>query len=268
MSRTAVTISESASVALISPSVLKTVLLPTCSPGKIIHIADSTGQASNMPIWISSAGTGITIVGSPVGPGNLPIINRNYGSMTFLAGNGGNTWFTLMNEGGNTAFTSLSTTNATITNLTVTGSVSFPQMFKMCSLGMTNGLVTGTSPWTPIYPQIAITISSGSFLTAMPDLNTYRVDEGGIFSISMYTGSQFADYVDSTAWVDVLDSSSNLVIRSPAAASARFGAGGITWTCSVTSMSFFEFGFSFSDTSLTISETNNKYTNWTVQKIS
>ena len=99
MSRTGVTISESASVALVDPNGIdKTIILPTAATGKFIYVADATGKAQANPIFISTNGVGYSIVGAILGPGGMPVINRNYGAMGFLAN--GNNWYTIISEGG------------------------------------------------------------------------------------------------------------------------------------------------------------------------
>ena len=91
MSRTGVSISESASVALVDPNGTdKTIILPTAATGKFIYVADATGKAQANPIWISTNGTGLSIVGAILGPGGMPVINRNYGAIGLLAN--GNNW--------------------------------------------------------------------------------------------------------------------------------------------------------------------------------
>ena len=105
------------SAALIDTSVVfKTVLLPTPTAGKFIYVADSNGSAQNSSIWISTNGTGLSIVGSIMGPGGMPVINRNYGAMAFLAN--GNNWYTIINEGGIDSFATIFTSSIVTSSFT------------------------------------------------------------------------------------------------------------------------------------------------------
>ena len=117
MSRTVVTIGESASAALIdTSSLLKTVLLPNATAGKFIYVADSNGNAQTNNIWISTNGVGLSVVGSIMGPGGMPVINRNYGAMGFLAN--GNNWYTIISEGGIDSFAQIFTSSITTSSFT------------------------------------------------------------------------------------------------------------------------------------------------------
>ena len=120
---TVVTIADSSSAALIdtvNSTQPKTVLLPTPSPGKFIYVADCNGSAQTNTIWISTNGVGLSITGAVFGPGGMPMINRNYGAMAFLAN--GTNWYTIINEGGLDTFANVYTSSvftSSIQSLTV-----------------------------------------------------------------------------------------------------------------------------------------------------
>jgi hypothetical protein len=144
---TTVTIADSSSAALIdtvNSSQPKTVLLPTPSPGKFIYVSDCNGNAQNNTIWISTQGTGLSIVGAVFGPGGMPMINRNYGAMAFLAN--GTNWYTIINEGGLDTFANVYTSSvftSSITSLNVSTTTIWAQTLNLAGgFSPTGGVTT------------------------------------------------------------------------------------------------------------------------------
>ena len=123
------TIAATASVALISSmnvtNVIKQVNLPAWTPGKFIYVMDQNGGATASPFAIATGsystiivGTAATIIYQGGGGGaasTFPAgINRNFGSMAFVAG--GTTtvsatptqyWYCVVNEGGQDIFANI-----------------------------------------------------------------------------------------------------------------------------------------------------------------
>jgi fibronectin-binding autotransporter adhesin len=183
MSRTVVTIGDSASAALIDTSVVfKTVLLPTPTAGKFIYVADSNGFAQNSSIWISTNGTGLSIVGSVMGPGGMPVINRNYGAMAFLAN--GNNWYTIINEGGIDSFATIYTSSI------ITSSFTSQNVSTTTIWAQTLNLAGGFSPTGGITTVNVSTntLSTGNVYTAA--LSSLSISNAGnISTVSLNVGS-------------------------------------------------------------------------------
>ena len=180
--RTVVTIQDSASAALIDTSlVFKTVVLPTATPGRFIYVADSNGFAQNSTVWISTGGTGLSIVGAVLGPGGMPVINRNYGAMAFLAN--GNSWYTIISEGGIDSFATIYTSSivtSSFTSQNVSTTTIWAQTLNLAgSFSPTGGVAT---------TNVSANTISTNLITAC-NVSTNSISTNNAYVTTLYAGA-------------------------------------------------------------------------------
>ena len=186
-----VTIGDSASAALIDTvtgTQPKTVLLPTPSPGKFIYIADCNGSAEANTLWISTNGVGLSIKGAGYGPGGMPMINRNYGAMAFLAN--GTNWYTIINEGGLDTFANVLTSSvftSSLQSLTVSTTTIWAQTLNLAGgFSPTGGVTTANISANTISTN---TLGTGS-ISNSGVISTLGLNVGALSSINISTLGQ------------------------------------------------------------------------------
>lgn len=287
MSRLAVQISETATVALINTTAGqndKTVVLPACRSGKIIYIADQSGNASSKPVWISSSGVGASIIGSPIfGPSNLPVINQNFGAMGFVAS--GTNWFTLFNTGGTSEFRSISTNSAFVRTLSTASAFGeFTGKFSGDGSSLT-GLPSPALPtvvfhmsnnynyafgdWANVTPDLSICNSTGpSFCTLLDPPTRIRFTTAGLYNVTYHTGGTLCDFFDSVVWMEYYLSNNTLTATLPGAGGQACAGASRTHTLRISNandylMPQFRAGTSFWSVDLS----NYHFVQWSITRL-
>ena len=77
---------------LVSTTTAKTIVLPNPDPGRFLYIVDSTGNANINNIYISTAGSGVSICNG------YSTIAKAFGSIGYVASAGN--WYAIQNESG------------------------------------------------------------------------------------------------------------------------------------------------------------------------
>ena len=98
-----------ASMVLVATTAPKTIILPNPDPGRFLQIVDSTGNANVNNIYISTAGSGVSICNG------YSTIAKSFGLIGYVA-SGGN-WYAIQNESGTNSWNNVIASNISAATL-------------------------------------------------------------------------------------------------------------------------------------------------------